>query len=394
MTFLSPTTGSKWQQDVASSLRAPPGVLPTRDTSHDTSSQNVGSTSKLECLSPIFAAGDDPLGGTSALTPHMTDDDQLQPDVTHHSSRHAEVMQQSPTTMGDVICEQDEECSQDDNYSDTSSTLSSPALARSHREEQIARTQQELGESNKAFIEGIRGAALKRKLQMQRSRDSLVAKTIAVHRHNDSHRTVGKEPVEETMTFKAKPMPMHGTELGTGGLVGVPKVAKKPTTTPFSPLLGARRYMSKTIVRRRNKSDKENNDGLFRARDLPSTTSELNSAGLAGVPKVTKRHTTTPFSPLLGGRRPKTTPNLKPRRELTTVQESSPVGLDYLSMSASVAPASCAFVLHSTERAEARRKFDQYLAQRKQVEYEAAQRARWLEIRRLEQELKQLRTGL
>ena len=129
--------------------------------------------------------------------------------------------------------------------------------------------------------------------------------------------------------------------VGFGG-VGVPKVKKRPTTTPCSPLLGSRRRkqgretttVQSTLIRERKttsvvsgtttrsiittkqrraatqSSHTRNTAGTtqttrastkrFTARPIPSSAHRRYQAGPMGVPKVSKRAGTVPVSPCLG----------------------------------------------------------------------------------------------
>ena len=147
-------------------------------------------------------------------------------------------------------------------------------------------TKQKIDASSHAFMEQLRGAANRRKLQVIRSRDSLVAKqkglketTIAAVAALEEAAEPGIKPTHKRQAtkhfkpFKALPMPS-----ASGSGKGVPLIDKKPQTTPFSPMLGARRQQK--VV-------------------LPSKY----GSGQVGVPMVEKKPQTTPFSPLLGARR-------------------------------------------------------------------------------------------
>ena len=155
--------------------------------------------------------------------------------------------------------------------------------------------------SSLMFIERLRGAAHRRKLEVTRSRDSLAAKerqqliSIAESRERqrqalaDVKRSQASKNSYEAnkvtlytargytgRPFKARPM----IQSGNWGQAGVPKVEKKPTTIPFSPQIGAKRQQR-----------------------LRVPALEKGHGGQFGVPKVEKRNTTVPVSPQLGVRR-------------------------------------------------------------------------------------------
>ena len=199
--------------------------------------------------------------------------------------------------------------------------------------------------SSLAFIERLRGAAHRRKLQVARSRDSLAAKeriqllTIATAKERQltvvpSASTMlaesrpsqgGSDTVDPYRPFKARPVPSTTGHIGSGGQIGIPKVEKKPTTTPFSPLLGSRRPQKEEIraldpVRNKasrpslsrsvepdqkslNRNQSQGQTVSFKARPVPSTTGIQGHGGQAGVPKIAKRPVTVPSSPCLGKRR-------------------------------------------------------------------------------------------
>lgn len=144
----------------------------------------------------------------------------------------------------------------------------------------INSAKQKIDASSQAFMAQLRGAATRRKNQLIRSRDSLIAKQK--ERKQNQVNVLEPEVVEpkvvtpkqiSTKPFKALPMP----STSGSGQVGVPKVDKRPQTTPFSPLLGHRRQQ------------------VCLPLDYGS--------GQVGVPLVDKRPPTKPFSPLLGAKR-------------------------------------------------------------------------------------------
>jgi hypothetical protein len=179
---------------------------------------------------------------------------------------------------------------------------------------------------------------------MTRSRDSLVAKeqeqlrAIAESKaksalantstgganadEDNGHQDSTNEPFFKQ--FKARPLPATTGSKGMGGLEGVPKVAKKPTTTPFSPLLGSRRpqkmknkareqaempqQVRKTkapTVKKESfqESNRDDHARTFKARPVPPFVGLKGQGGQSGVPKVPKRRVTVPHSPCLGPRR-------------------------------------------------------------------------------------------
>ena len=216
----------------------------------------------------------------------------------------------------------------------------------------LTSVRKQVGKSSHEFIERIQNAARRRKVAMTRSRDSLAAKELERLRSHDEKHVVDEHtsdtctdgakreegpsnPVPDNKAFKARPLPPTTGSLGNGGLDGVPKVEKRPTTTPFSPLLGARRprkmkikalakpkehKTSKSVSKEQTKPTSQEIqptshiskpatakiDGLarpFKARSVPLAVRTANNGGQYGIPKVEKRPVTVPMSPLLGPRR-------------------------------------------------------------------------------------------
>lgn len=231
-----------------------------------------------------------------------------------------------------------------------------------------------VGEHSSNFIDKIRDAAHKRKVAVTRSRDSLVAKeqeqlrSIAecktrfaalkqkLRDADEKNKEAGKE--NNIHQFRISELSSKNSRKknrmnkGFGG-VGVPKVEKRPTTTPLSPKLGLRRKggnpLSKasenskdslerwsnaghvlkpshrmrfndTSAIKRTASDQRNQTkrntvrepeeetsiggpGAFKARPAPSSTTRRWNAGQMGIPKVSKRAVTVPVSPCLGPKR-------------------------------------------------------------------------------------------
>jgi hypothetical protein len=274
-----------------------------------------------------------------------------------------------------------------------------PSKTSTNDDLQSARKQ--VGESSNNFIDKIRNAAHKRKVAVTRSRDSLVAKeeeqlrsiaeskarsqsllgSVSNFRGNDDE-NIPPNNVDGCDEFFKNPVMSRSIKTTYGGFggVGVPKVKKRPTTTPFSPLLGSRRKEkiviralqkpttsaskeidrtalprpSSNTSREQRKSTSSNDEGKlsllrssslasdsmkglqltdtnvvssvlsFMARPLPTTSRQCN-AGQLGVPKVPKRRVTVPVSPCLGSKRPSKTEAGKPAhsgRGLETVTEA------------------------------------------------------------------------
>lgn len=299
----------------------------------------------------------------------------------------------------------------------------------STREEEIQLAQQQVGASAQAFIQGLRGAAHRRKMNLTRSRDSLAAKEkerredalrIAMQKKEDIAKQMAaqEETVDGTSphSFRAKLMPKASGTQGASGLYGVPKVAKRQTTTPFSPMLGIRRNASNAMGRRAKATEEEQNPGeeesAPQAHPRPNAITQKVNAGQAGIPKVPKRPTTVPFSPRLGPRRPQ---GLNRRHSISTSRQwkssetsdsgCTPVGLAYVPENQEnsplnvertplQAPSYKEFHLQSTLRAQKRAVFDEQRKQRWEARQLEETRHRRERIRRLERELGELRWEL
>ena len=239
---------------------------------------------------------------------------------------------------------------------ETSSTIDGAYEFDAFQSNDLSSAKKKLGASSHALVKRLRGAAQKRTRLVSKSRDSLIAKEhkqkISVinswkaESHESEEESAGDSPhivrpqpqrrqcegADQQKVFKARPLPATTGDLGSGGQVGIPKVAKRPPTIPKSPLLGVRRQGEGHIIPESRLYQKVREDyskqrlhpttsqdyvGLespmttnanprfvpFKARPLPSTTGDLGHGGQTGVPKIAKRKTTVPESPLLGYRR-------------------------------------------------------------------------------------------
>lgn len=332
--------------------------------------------------------------------------------------------------------------------------------ASSSSNNESARAKQGIGASSMAFIEQLRGAALRRKMNLSRSRDSLAAKerkqrediaaSEAARLQTEELERQAAEALERknrrnslaampssSYTFKARPVPQANGLLGTGGIAGVPKVEKKPTTTPISPYLGPRRQLRQQSQTSRDnhhndESSKEcrqvlsSNQSHFRARPLPKTTGPLGDAGQSGVPKVPKRQVTVPFSPLLGSRRkppPKAVVQVEERSKLddSIVDDRRRSSSNESHMSASSGQsllgvaicnqkennveravatatptnvATTAFIPRSTARAKKRAQFEAERKEKEQQRKEKERRERNEQLKALRKELQKLRSDI
>jgi len=233
----------------------------------------------------------------------------------------------------------------------------------------LTQVRMQVGQSSTEFFERIRNAVHRRKVAMTRSRDSLVAKEEEQLRSNaelkdKAQAKTMKQPqdvnppvktnhdftrLEATgKAFKARPLPPTTGILGSGGMEGVPKVEKKPSTTPFSPLLGSRRRQKpkiKALKRPKARTSKTpvvfdlpkpvlspsiptskpkvQEPRPFKARAIPKVIRSTENGGQYGVPKVEKRPLTLAKSPLLGSRRRSRSANPAPTAPSSTMTTDS-----------------------------------------------------------------------
>lgn len=196
----------------------------------------------------------------------------------------------------------------------------------------IDSARKQIGASSHAFMEKLRGAANRRKDQVIRARDSLVAKQKEIK--ESTEKAVGavmetkesldfqiQKEMDTVKQFRALPMPSTSSR---GGMIGIRKVEKKKSTIPVSPLLGARRSEAekcedetkKTVDDDVKRKESECLDvRIQKERNTIKNRSTSYRGGMIGIRKVEKRRSTVPVSPLLGARRPGTEiSNLLPQK--------------------------------------------------------------------------------
>lgn len=339
-----------------------------------------------------------------------------------------EILEKAIKRFSETISESTDtnDCRHDENSTAQDNELG--VMQESIREEVIEKAQKEAGASSHAFFESLRSAADQRKKQFTRSRDSLVAKEqrrreeserIAASEKQYEQETISQEihqPAPSHYQFHARPLPKS---IHMGGVSGLPKVDKRPVTAPFSPMLGFRRGSMHSAVSYKPKLKPVEENGKkqsFRARPLP--TAFINNVGSqSGVPKVEKRPTTTPFSPLLGARRPNgsqlrrsipaNTRGTSSSISTNSSSDSTPLGLEFLPDSENrenrpeptgrkdrKMPEFNEFKLESTGRAQKRAAFEEAQKQRMEMKKKQERRKTKARIGELEQELEQLRWEL
>ena len=301
------------------------------------------------------------------------------------------------------------------------------------------------------FIQHLRGAAYRRKMNLTRSRDSLMNKEKQHRAHNaaiklqreilernqqeeqqqredEQKRKLTQQQLQQTLLstqwhdvpFKALPLP-KSSQLH-GGFIGIPKIDKRPPTIPISPHLGLRRRrhpQNHNRVGDHNKEGDEDEVGAtrqttnhskasngtisneFKALPIPKSSLQLGGAGQSGIPKVSKRLITIPQSPLLGLRRPPkhhTAPKVSQtnvvsksilRSDTTTV--TNPMAIKaptvHHMMTSSIQP----YIPHSTRRAVQRAEFDQRRRHQEQVRIIHERHVQQQLVQRLQGELERLR---
>ena len=287
--------------------------------------------------------------------------------------------------------------------------------------------------NNMEFIQQLRGAAFRRKMNLTRSRDSFLNKEKQQREHNAavqlqrellernqqeqedeqkrirSQQQLLKKQQLQLPPFKALPLPKTSQSHNHhhGGLVGVPKVEKRPPTIPISPHLGLRRRDDGTFKRVNDdkpttKAAKATNE-VFKALPLPKSSLPVGGAGQSGIPKVSKRMVTIPKSPLLGIRRPPIvsaphTTMAAPRRVVeskfnppfesvhptTTTTTTTSI---HRMMASAIQP----YIPYSTRRAMQRAEFEQRRLHNEERRMELERHRQRQLVRRLQGELEQLR---
>ena len=223
-------------------------------------------------------------------------------------------------SVDDIRLEWEIASNEQPSHAETAPLNDSFASSGSNREEEIQQAQDALGATSLAFMDRLRGASHRRKMNLARSRDSLVnkekaqreavaaseaaAKSSEQESHSEGSYQRESKDRPDTCQFKARPL--SKATLKSGGMSGVRFVEKRPVTTPCSPLLGARRQSiepTTTTTTAKDTSSSGDEPCLFKA--LPWPRNQVENAGTYGVPKVEKRPTTVPESPVLGHRRRK-----------------------------------------------------------------------------------------
>ncbi|GAX10548.1 hypothetical protein FisN_40Lh018 [Fistulifera solaris] len=327
---------------------------------------------------------------------------------------------------GDITKNDDVECQNVRlNHLDGVQLNDSFASTGSNREEEIQQAQYVLGATSMAFMDRLRGASLRRKLNLARNRDSLVNKekaqreaiaaseaaktSLESRREISTNHEATKEPTDSNQ-FKARPL--SKAILKSGGISGVRFVEKRPVTTPCSPLLGPRRENRQSLEPKSSENSDGNHEAdfcVFKARPWPRR--KIEHAGTYGVPKVEKRPTTIPESPLLGHRRRKAesklfsksvnkilqldlrTPSLPPKlvnRPFSTANkenaESSTRGIPDTHIEA--------YVPHSTLRASQRAEYDTQRCEREQRRRARTRQESLAQVKALREEMNVLLSKL
>lgn len=283
--------------------------------------------------------------------------------------------------------------------------------------ETVEQSEHFVDEQRANVVEKLRGAAFKRRMDVSRSRDSLLAKEQRQRAQNQEvvqDPEAGKscaeviaqkdQPLEFNKTqFKALPLPKTTGCEGSFGLSGVPAVKKKGITKASSPILGRRRQQTTSSAQPESK----------KASMLPPVK---EVGGLAGIPRVFKKPTTVPRSPMLGRRRAQSVkpasnrrPSLPVMRRKSVESNSSTssgslLGLAICTNKENPGPSAIetptarkslqVFVPHSTKRAAERRAYEIRRAEHEQAQRENQKRERKVLIKRLERDIEKIRLKL
>lgn len=269
-------------------------------------------------------------------------------------------------------------------------------------------------------VEKLRGAAFRRRMDVSRSRDSLLAKEQRQREQNQvvvqvpviDDKLIGGEPKKRQSNtkpghFKALPLPKTTGCEGSFGLSGVPAIKTKGTTAAHSPMLGRRRQ-KKISVSANHSSTR-----------VPLPPPIVNEGGLAGIPMIFKKATTVPRSPLLGRRRAQSVkPEVNRRPSLPIMKRKSVESNSTNSSGSLLGLAICTskendsappaletptvtrrkslqpFIPHSTKRAAARNAYDIRRAEHEQTRRENQKRERKVLIKRLERDIEKIRLKL
>lgn len=281
------------------------------------------------------------------------------------------------------------------------------ASTGSNREEEIQQAQDALGATSVVFMDRLRGASLRRKMNLARSRDSLVnkekaqreaiaaseaAKSSGACQSDPSNQNISKDS-SDINHFKARPL--SKSILKSGGISGVRFIEKRPITTPCSPLLGSRREnrqsIEQTTTTMKNISCIDEVElCVFKA--LPWPRNKVENAGTYGVPKVEKRPTTVPESPLLGHRRRKQDSRVNEKKKDTPVRpilKTPPLSSKENEMLLNEADTIHVdgYIPHSTRRASQRAEYDLRRQEREERRRIRKRRESLAQIKALREEL-------
>lgn len=217
--------------------------------------------------SNISCEGDTSKGQTTKLHPEDPTPISLRSSLYEEPKAQHQIID-GKNTNKDIIVQKKVETMEQIDHAIIAYESSSPVASSSVQDsappttDDLKSAKKQVGERSSEFIDKIRSAAHKRRVAVTRSRDSLVAKENEQIRLIDESKirstasvtndlqTVNENIKEiaakENIAFNSRPHSNFSSHknrkksVGFGG-VGVPKVEKRPTTTPFSPLLGSRR---------------------------------------------------------------------------------------------------------------------------------------------------------
>jgi hypothetical protein len=304
----------------------------------------------------------------------------------------------------------------------TPSTPQGPTAADTEQSDYV------VDEQRANVVEKLRGAAFKRRMDVSRSRDSLIAKE-QLHREQNlvlkiaspagSHKddpdgreqdeTKNKRDITSSNEipinqFRALPLPKTtGLFEGSYGLAGVPNIRKKEPTKANSPCLGRRRQQ-RTLAYQETE---------IKPRLLPPTYKE---GGSIGIPRIAKKPATVASSPMLGLRRAQSAKPASSRRSSvphfrrkslesnSSGSSGSLLGLALYNKENPTPPLVQTpinkkkiiqpFVPHSTKRAAQRSAYDARMVEYEHKLREQQQRDRKMLIKTIERDIEKIRKKL
>jgi len=137
--------------------------------------------------------------------------------------------------------------------------LDSAKKAVANSSNQLALRLQEAAQRRKVFLSRRRNSM---KAATERAMNPINAPPSEFVSNDDdaAPRAVNSSSSTSFKPFKARPLPVSSSDGGSGGYVGVPKVEKRPTTTPVSPMVGKRRSKRLSLNNLNSANNNNNNN--------------------------------------------------------------------------------------------------------------------------------------